>query len=426
MDAILEQREMPEEEFLEAFVWTSPEEIADPEAAAALDREHEAALDRAYAAALREGKGLRRIEQQYRRDLEKLRGRDEEGYGGGRSSGYARVLALLQTSHEARHRDLVRMTEDAREARELALILVPENHPPGVIYDLRARACAEYANARRVGGEAYREAEAALEEAWEWLPRGSGDQSLRARLFDIGSSIRFGLRRYDEALAEIDHAHRIYLEIGDRHLAGRVLIKRGRVLQAMAKPAQAVRTLEEAMALLDRERDPNLIPFCSQALISYLVDCRNYRRAGSLLLESGLGEAFADQPLNYLRLRWVEARIHVGMNRLSRAVAIYQEVRAGFKQRELHYDAALAGLDLAALWLRLGETSQLTLLTIEMAHTFRGLPLPNRDAWTALRAVKIACDRGVISPRLIEQIQEFLAIHRTDPNHRLDLDSLAG
>lgn len=415
LDAILEQREMPEEDFMKDFLWTFPEEVQDPDSAAAQDREMEAALDRAFAVGLRKGKRLRRLER-----------RERESLGGGsRSTGYTRVLKLLQSSHEARHRDPIQMAEDAREAREVAFLIVPEEHPPGVIHDLRARACAEYANALRVG-EAYRDAAVALEEAWRCFRQGSGDRSLRARLLDIGCSIRFGLRRYDEALAEIDEAHQIYLEIGDRHLAGRALIKRGRVFQAIGEPAKAVHVLEEATNLLDRERDPNLMLACSQVLIDCLVDCRAYHRASQLLLESGLGEAFADQPLNRLRLRWVEAKIHTGLNRLPRAVAIYEEVRAGLKERELHYDAALAGLDLAALLLRMGETDRLALLTIEMAHTFRRLPLLYPDPWTALRVLKLACDQGSLSQRLIEKVQEFLALHRADPSHRLDLEALVG
>ena len=53
--------------------------------------------------------------------------------------------------------------------------------------------------------------------------------------------------------------------------------------------------------------------------ILYLAEYGEYQRAAELLLESGLGKAFQDQPLNYLRLRWVEGMIQAGLGQLDRA-----------------------------------------------------------------------------------------------------------
>jgi hypothetical protein len=134
---------------------------------------------------------------------------------------------------------------------------------------------------------------------------------------------------------------------------------------------------------------------------------------------SGLGEAFASEPLNRLRLRWVEARVFAGNGRLERAEAIFKEVRSGFQEHGLEYDAALAGLDLAAVWLRLGKDArQVHLLAVEMTETFRRLDLPTRDAWAALHMLKLTCEDKTVTRDLVERIRRFLARHQLDPRQR--------
>jgi tetratricopeptide (TPR) repeat protein len=335
-----------------------------------------------------------------------------------RDFGWPLTMAFLEKSFAARHSDARVMYSFAEKASYVAEKTPPEKHPPGVVFDLRARTEIELANALRVN-DRFAEAEAALERAEVWLAQGSGDLSLSARLCDVKASLCDDLRRLPEALELLDEAGRLYTEIGDLHLAGRAIVSRARVVYSAGYPAEAVRLLEEGMALLDRDRDPGLGHSCAQALIGYLVESGDYRRAGTLLMESGLGEAFAGEPLNRLRLRWVEARIFAGNGRLERAELIFKQVRSGFQEHGLEYDAALAGLDLAAVWLRQGgKDTHVHVLAAEMTETFRRLDLPTRDAWAALHMLKLTCEDKTVTRDLVERIRRFLARYQLDPRQR--------
>jgi hypothetical protein len=169
------------------------------------------------------------------------------------------------------------------------------------------------------------------------------------------------------------------------------------------------------MALLDPDRDPKLLQTSCQTLILYLTDCSDYRRASGLLMESGLGKAFADEPLNHLRLRWVVAKIHAGTGRLPRAAGVLQEVRSGFRAHQLEYDAALVGIDLGIVWLRQGERKRLEPLAREMATTFDRLKLATPEARFALAFLEAVCAQDHASIGAFQRTGEFLERNRADP-----------
>lgn len=174
------------------------------------------------------------------------------------------------------------------------------------------------------------------------------------------------------------------------------------------------------MALLDSRRDPALLAACRQALLGYLTDSGEYRRASALLLESGLGEAFSEEPLNRLRLRWVEARIHAGMGRLKRAEAILEEIRSDFLARNLAYDGALAGVDLAGVLMRLGKVGPIPALLWEVCTTFERLKLKSDDAVKAVLFLDVAVELNLLSPAVFERTRRFLARYQSDPEMRFD------
>jgi hypothetical protein len=80
--------------------------------------------------------------------------------------------------------------------------------------------------------------------------------------------------------------------------------------------------------------------------------------ASRLLLKSGLGKAFAAEPLALLRLRWVEGKILLGLDRVSRAEKTLKAARKDFLDLGRDYAAALVTLDLIPLWLREGKTRE--------------------------------------------------------------------
>jgi len=205
----------------------------------------------------------------------------------------------------------------------------------------------------------------------------------------------------------LDRVHNLYLEAGDQHLAGRALISKGISSRCHGYPREAVSLLEEGLSLLDKGRDLQLVSIGNQALLDALTDCGEFRQASRLLLQSGLREAFAAEPLNLLKLRWVEGKIHAGSGRLAQAERAFSDVRHEFLRSGQFYDAALVGLELAAVWLRQGRSAQVAALAEDLHATFDDLGV-QAEAARALYFVREACRRQAVTVSMIERVRQFL------------------
>ena len=126
-----------------------------------------------------------------------------------------------------------------------------------------------------------------------------------------------------------------------------------------------------------------------------------------MLLKSGLREAFASDPVNLLRLRWLEGKIFAGRGRLAQAERAFREVRRGFLARDEEYDAALVALELAGVWLEQGKAAAVEELAEEIHEIFWDLGV-HREARTAVGYLREACRRQEASPGLVRKIIAFL------------------
>lgn len=322
--------------------------------------------------------------------------------------GWPLCEALLRKSWEARFSDPKRMLKLAESAANMARHIKPEKYPwPGTLPDLRIRALAELGNAYRVN-DRFPEADAAFEQAWGIMEEeGTEDPLLQARLLDFWASLRSAQRRLEEANVLLDRVHELYLEAGEPHLAGRVLISMGINTHYMGCPQKAVSLFERGLSHLESEREPQLVAIAQQVRLHALVDSGEYRKASRLLLRSGLREAFATEPLNLRKLRWVEGKIHAGLSRFARAEQAFTEVREEFLQAGQLYEAALVGLELAALWLRQDRTVQVLELAEEMYETFEDLQVPT-EAARALHFIREACRLQAVNVPMIERVRKFL------------------
>jgi tetratricopeptide (TPR) repeat protein len=332
--------------------------------------------------------------------------------------GWPLAEALLQASFEERFRDPKRMVTLAHQASSVANGTPEGDYPPGLVSDLRARAAAELANAYRVQ-ERFGKAEEALASAYEHYEDGTQEQALLALMLEVEASLRRAQRRIPETLAILSRACDLYLEIGERHLAGRTMVSKGLAFYTNREAAKAVQCLEQGLSLVDRIQDPQVVTTAYQSLVGALVDCREFRRAGELLLESGLRQAFAAEPLNLLRLRWVEGQIHAGLGRLAKAEHAFQEVREGFRDHDLEYDAALAGLDLAAVWLRQGDIRKVHQLASQMLMTFRVVGV-QAEAFKAMRLLETSCEERAVTLSIVQGIRVFLDRLQFEPHLTLE------
>jgi tetratricopeptide (TPR) repeat protein len=267
------------------------------------------------------------------------------------------IEVLLQRSIGHRHSDPRQMLEDAKNAQYVADKGEATQYGEALLFDLRARTWAELGNARRVN-EMYQEAEAAFEKARHLLDQGTGDLFIQARIDDLEASLRMVQRRFDKALNLLDSVYRTQRKLGQQHLAVRALMSKGSCLGMAGRAKEAVRVYEQVLEEMDSEHDPKLAVTARHNYLMALVDAQRFVEAGDFLLRSGLRKSFAGEPLNEIRLRWVEARIMAGRGRLAESERVFADVRSGFREHNLHYDAALAGMDLAVVLLKGKKSAQ--------------------------------------------------------------------
>jgi tetratricopeptide (TPR) repeat protein len=316
------------------------------------------------------------------------------------------IEVLLQRSIGHRHSNPRQMLEDAKNAQYVADKGEATQYGEALLLDLRARTWAELGNARRVN-EMYQEAEAAFEQARHLLEQGTGDLFIQARIDDLEASLRRAQRRFDEALKLLDSVYRTQRKLGQEHLAARALMSKGNCLTYAGRPKEAVRAHREALAQLDETRDPTLVAIAKQSLLNSLVDAREFVEAGDFLLRSGLRKSFAGDPLNEIRLRWVEAKIMAGRGRLAESERVFADVRSGFREHNLHYDAALAGMDLAVVLLKRKKSAQALFREMTNEALAKGL---HREALLGLGSFDLLyrVKPQEITLRRVERLRNFL------------------
>jgi tetratricopeptide (TPR) repeat protein len=322
----------------------------------------------------------------------------------------ARADALLALSFEQRARDPGKMVDLAIAAKMIAVNLsLPEagtEYAPTEIADLQARAWGELANAHR-RDDCFSAAEDALTQAALARPKGSGDLMVVARLLDVEASLRTDQRRFDEAGRLLDLVHKLYQEVGEIHLAGRARISRGISLYYDGRYPEAVATLRDAVGLLDPLRDPQLVTIAKQHFLFSLAANGDFAEAAELYLRSGLREAFDGEPLNRLKVRWLEARLHAGLGKVRRAEKAFAEVHSGFLAAGVEHEGALVGLEYAGILFEQGRFDEVEDLAAEALETFELLNI-GAEAVKAVRALHNAFVARRATQALVREVVQFL------------------
>lgn len=315
--------------------------------------------------------------------------------------GPARCEALLAAARELRHRDPERMVLLARTAAELAAELRPEEcGGPARHADLLARSWGEVANAHRVTND-LPTAESCFGRAFVHLGQGSGDPFLLARLLDLQASLLRAQRRFRQAARLLDAAFVLYEAGGEPGLAGRCLLGKALAMGAGGDYEEALRLLAGALDRID-PADTELVTVVVHGIVDFTVKLGRFAEGERLLrlsrpLYAGTGE------LNLLKRRWVEGLLAAGLGRERAAERAFWQVRDGFEDHRMPYEAALVSLDLAAVWLGQGRTGEVRGLVEEMLAAFRALGI-RREALAALLVLHRALGRERASLGLLRAV----------------------
>jgi tetratricopeptide (TPR) repeat protein len=294
----------------------------------------------------------------------------------------------------------------AESLSHLALLIADrldrQSYSDGLVNDLKARAWAFVANARRIQSD-FRGAEDAFHEAEDVLGEGSGDPLEWARLLDLKASLRRAQRRFGDALGLLDEVIAICRKTREHHLEGRALISKALIHDYASEPAEAVPLLFDALAKIDRQQEPRLLFTILQNLTLSLVALGEFDQAATVLPQARQAASELGTADDMTRTLWVEGLLDLGTQRFSDAEGKLWSVRDRYVEMGIGYNAALVSLDLAKIYLMQGRTAETKRLAAEMHPIFVSRDV-QREAIAALLVFQQAAERESASLRLVDEV----------------------
>jgi tetratricopeptide (TPR) repeat protein len=282
-----------------------------------------------------------------------------------------------------------------------------------LIEDLRGRAWAYVANARRVRSD-LSGAEEAFVKAYQHLQKGTQDTLERAILFDLEASLRRAQRRFDDAFRLLRRAISIFLQSAQTHRAGRSLLKMSTLHHQIGNLDAAIQFLYQSLRLIDPEQEPRLLLCARHNLIDDLAEAGRYLEAQRLYRESRPFYRDFTDAWTQNRRRWVKGKISRGLGQLDQAESLFLAARDGFVSEGIPYDTALVSLEIATLYAEQGRTADLKRLAAEMVPIFSSLNI-HREALAALAFLRQAVEAERASAELVASVAAFLRRAQHDP-----------
>jgi len=305
----------------------------------------------------------------------------------------------------------------AVELAELALRVAERVTGDAVWRSLLAGyAWAHIGNARRVASN-LPGAEEAFRLAWKlWKEGSAADIGLLdgSRLFDLEASLLRDQRKMAAALERLEQALAMH-PAGERR--GRILLKKGTILEQMGSYEAAVEAFQEAAPWIDRVREPR--DFCVLRFNLNVCRCHASRFAEA---EAGLSELralTAPSGQDRLKLRWLAGRVDGGLGRPARAIEALAAVRAAFSREEIRYNEALVSLELAGFYLEQGKTAEVKALVAAMEPVFHAQGV-HTEAQKALVLFRRAVELETVTLELVRRLVAYLYRAQHDPELRFE------
>ncbi|MFL6193125.1 MAG: tetratricopeptide repeat protein [Thermoanaerobaculia bacterium] len=323
---------------------------------------------------------------------------------------------LIDDSFEAGFNEPHQAIDAGRLAVLLAGHLTPEQCGGGdaVLAGLRARAWAHLGNAYRIGSD-FDACEQAFAEAEALLSEGGISLIERARVLTLLASWRRVQSRFGEALQLCDRVAAIYKKLGQWSLLGRTLLKKSVVCGEAGDGEEEMKLLRRALDLIDPQTDSRTFLAARHNLIIALHDSGRSREAFALLFHTRPLYLKTGDRMSLLKLRWLEGLVAFGLQRLDQAEAAFREVREAFVEMEVGYDAALASLDLAGVYILQGRTADVRWLAEETLAVFQAHHT-HREALAALLTFCNAARSERVELDLVREVSSSLKRARNQPD----------
>lgn len=325
---------------------------------------------------------------------------------------------LLRHGWEETFREAVAGEGLALLALEVLDCLDPGYYGGEALEDLRARAWAYVANSRRVKAD-LRGSEEAFALAFASLKRGTQDPMDRGVLLDLRASLLRAQRRFGIALGVLRRAARIFADLGEKNLAGQVLVKVATVHIIGGEPEKAIPVLYRALALIDSAREPRLLLSAWHNLVFSLAELGRFMEAQKLLARTRPLYRQFTQPSIQNRLKWMEGKIVLGLGQRDQGESLLLGARDGFLEQGFPYETALVSLELASLYAEQGRLDELKSIAEEMMPVFASRRI-HREALAALVFWRKAVESEKAGCELVSGVASFLKRAQHDPDLRFE------
>ncbi|MES1241414.1 MAG: helix-turn-helix transcriptional regulator [Acidobacteriota bacterium] len=277
---------------------------------------------------------------------------------------------------------------------------------------LEGFALAALTNAHRVCNDlpAARKARARARHLWESGEPGDPGFLNPALLPWVEAALHRAERELPQALRRIEEA----LALDDDELRGKILLTKANIHDVLDDPESSTRAIQEAIPLLDFEREPRLAWAVCHNLVLDLVHLGRIEEARERLPEARRLAEMLGGELDLHRVVWVEAMVDAARGNLWEARKRFEQVRAAFTRPELSYDQGLVSLDLSAVLLQQGETRRVRTIADETAVIFRSQQVSRE----ALAALGVFCEAARREAATAEQARQVARLLRRAQNDR--------
>src|SRR6185369_1132240 len=148
------------------------------------------------------------------------------------------------------------------------------------------------------------------------------------------------------------------------------LISKAMILGHAGEQEESIRLFSRAMGLIDRGKEPHLVLAALNNLLVDLTDLGRFEEERELLPEVHRRLEEVGTRTDRTRVYWQEARLDAEFGRTADAEAKLRQVREEFIADGVGYNAALASLDLAKIFLEQGRTEEARQFAFEMHRIF--------------------------------------------------------
>jgi tetratricopeptide (TPR) repeat protein len=218
---------------------------------------------------------------------------------------------------------------------------------PWIVADLLAEALALASHAHCLMAR-FDEAERLLIEAGTWTRRGTGEPLVEALVLGTQGIHYLARRRFRRAERLLARAERLYREVGQSHLASRMLVQRASAIGHL-HPEQGVRLTRRALGEMEVEVEPGLELEAVHQLSWCLCDAGRPREARWEMERHAVLYLRSGQAMASFSRYWLLGRIHRALEEFEDAERLFGRAWLGFVEIDARLPLTMLALDVAEL-----------------------------------------------------------------------------